>query len=93
MAIFLSMIVPISLVFALPFASAKFRARLAHDPVEATMFGIAAVLAFTLLIFAGIVARTHDVQLIKIPMIAVGVFAVAGIAFGLFRSLRGKHAA
>jgi len=87
-AIFLSMMVSISLVFILPFTSKKFRARLPRDPVEAIMFGVAAMLSFALLVFAAIVARTHNIELLKIPMFAAGVFAVVGIAVGLFRSLR-----
>jgi hypothetical protein len=93
MAIFLPMILSISLVFILPFTSAKFRARLSRDPLEAIMFGIAAVLAFALLVSAAMVMRTHNIAPVKITLLAAGVFAVVGIGFGLFRSLRGKHAA
>lgn len=87
-AMLVSMALPLSLVFILPLASKKYRARLVGDPVEAIMFGAAAVLAFALLASAAIVMQTHNFAVVEVVMLATGAFAIAGIAFGLFRSLR-----
>jgi hypothetical protein len=89
---FLPVAISLSVVFLLPVANKKFRARLARDPVTAIMFGVAAVLGFAILASAAIVARTHNIEIIKIPMLAAGVFAIVGIVLGVVRNLPGKLA-
>lgn len=89
---FLPMAISLSIVFLLPVANKKFRARLTRDPVTAIMFGVAAILGFAILASAAMVARTHNIEIIKIPMLAVGAFAIVGIVLGVARNLPGKLA-
>jgi len=88
---FLPVVVSLGVVFVLPMASKEFRARLAHEPVEAIMFGVAAVLTFAFLFFAAVATRTHNFEILRIPVLATGAFAVAGIVFGFVRSLRNSR--
>jgi hypothetical protein len=69
------------------------RSRLARDPVPAVMFGAAVVLTFALLFSAAIAARTQNFDILKIVVLAAGVFSILGIVLGLVRSLRAKHTA
>ncbi|HEY8947960.1 MAG TPA: hypothetical protein VIM56_03650 [Rhizomicrobium sp.] len=87
-----SLMLPLSVVFILPLTSKKLRAQLANDTVAAIMFGIAAILAFALPFFAQAAARTHNFAIVKGLLLAVGVFAVAGIAFGISRSIKMSRA-
>ncbi|MBS0276442.1 MAG: hypothetical protein JSR81_02370 [Proteobacteria bacterium] len=88
MPFLLPMVLALGIVFILPITSKKLRARLIRDRVELIMFGVAAMLTFALMVFAGIAVRTHHVEILEIPVLAIGAFAIVGIVFGLFRSLR-----
>jgi len=85
---YLPMMIGLGMVFLLPMTSKRSRARLVRDPVEAIMFGVAAILTFALLVSAAIVAQTHNVAILKVVILAAGAFAIVGIGVGLFRSLR-----
>jgi hypothetical protein len=87
-ALLLSLILSLSAVFILPLTNKKFRAQMARDPVQAILFGVAAVLALAFLFLAPAAARTHHFEILKDLLLATGVFAVVGIVFGLTRSLR-----
>jgi len=81
-----SILLPIGTVYFI--LAVTLRKRLARDPLELIMFGIAILLTFALAVAAAVAAQTHDFEVAKAVVLATGVFAVAGIAFGLFRSLR-----
>lgn len=87
-----SLILPLSVVFILPLTSKKLRAELTNDLVSAIMFGFAAILTFALPFFAQAAVRTHNFAILKDLVLVVGVFAVAGIAFGIFRSIKMSRA-
>ena len=81
-----SMLLPIGTVYFI--LAVTLRKRLARDPLELVMFGIAILLTFAFVFAAAMAARTHNFEVAKVVVLATGVFAVAGIAFGLVRSLR-----
>lgn len=87
-AFLVSSILPLSVVFILPLTSKKFRAQLACDFAAAIMFGVAAMLTFALPFVAALAARTHNFAIVKGLLLAVGVFALVGIAFGIARSIK-----
>jgi TRAP-type C4-dicarboxylate transport system permease small subunit len=66
----------------------KLTAILTRDPFVTIMFGIAIMLIVVNLSFAAIEVRTHHIEILKIPMLATGAFAIAGIVLGFVRSLR-----
>ena len=66
----------------------KLAAFIARDPVAAIMFAIAIFLIVLDGSFISVAAHTRNADLLKIPMLATGAFAVAGIVLGLVRSLR-----
>jgi hypothetical protein len=70
----------------------KLTAILTRDPVVTIMFGIALVIIVLDLTFTGVAARTHHIEILKIPMLLTGAFAIAGIVLGLVRSLRSRRA-
>lgn len=81
-ALLLALILPLSVFFILPLTNKKFRAQMARDPVQAILFGVAAVFVFAFLFLA------PTAEILKDLLLATGVFAVMGIVFGLARSLR-----
>jgi hypothetical protein len=81
-----SMLLPLGTVYFI--LAVTLRRRLARDRLSAIMFGISILLTFALAFAAATAARTHDFEAAKIVLLATGAFAVAGIVFGLVRSLR-----
>ena len=79
---------PLSLVFILPLTSKKLRAQMIGDPATAIMFGVAALLTVAIPVVAEMATRTHNFAILKDLMLAVGVFALVGIAFGIARSIK-----
>jgi hypothetical protein len=71
-----------------PVTGEKIGSLLTRDPVAAIMFGVALMLIVMNLSFVAIVAHTHHIEILKVPMLATGAFAIAGIVFGFVRSLR-----
>jgi hypothetical protein len=86
LAFYMSMLLPLGTVYFI--LAVTLRRRLTRDPPTAIMFGISIFLTFALLFAAAMAARTHDFEAVKIVVLATGAFAVAGIVFGLVRSLR-----
>jgi TRAP-type C4-dicarboxylate transport system permease small subunit len=68
----------------------KLTALIMHDPVVSIMFAAAILLIVLDGSFASIAVHTKHIELLKIPMLATGAFAIAGIVLGLLRSLRPK---
>jgi hypothetical protein len=87
-----SLVLPLSIVFILPLTTKKLRVQLARDPAAAIMFGVAALLTFALPICAEIAVRTHNFAIVKDVVLATGVFALVGIAFGIARSIKMSRA-
>ena len=87
-----SLVLPLSVAFILPFASKKLRAQLIGDPAAAVMFGVAAMLTFAFPLCAEVAARTHNFAVVKGVLLATGVFAFVGIAFGITRSIKMSRA-
>ena len=87
-----SLVLPLSIVFILPLTNRKFRTQLTRDPPVAIMFGVAAMLTFAFPLCAEVVARTHNFGILKGVLLATGLFALAGVAFGIMRSIKMSRA-
>jgi hypothetical protein len=63
-----------------------------RDPTVSILFGVALFLIVLILAAGAVFAATRHVELLAGSLVLTGLFAIAGIGFGLVRSLRGKHA-
>ena len=63
-----------------------------RDPVSAVMFVVAICLTVFAFAATAVFVRTRDPELLKTALVAMGAFAIAGIVFGLVRSVRNRRA-
>jgi hypothetical protein len=87
-----SLVLPLSIVFILPRTNKNLRVQLTRDPAAAVMFGVAAMLTFAFPLCAEVAARTHNFEIVKGVLLATGVFALVGIAFGITRAIKMSRA-
>ena len=69
----------------------KLAALVARDPAVAVMWGAMFLLLLFNLYGFIVAARFHNIEIVKMSLMATLVFAVTAIVLGLVRSLRAKH--
>jgi hypothetical protein len=63
-----------------------------RDPTVSIMFGVALLLIVLISTGGAVFAATRHVELLEGSLVLTGLFAIAGIVFGLARSLRSERA-
>ncbi len=84
--VLLSLMVSIGTVYFI--LAVTLRSQLTRDPATAIMFGVAMLITFAIPVVTEMAVRTHNFAILKDLLLAIGAFALVGIAFGITRSIK-----